>query len=207
MINKKLSAKQTELIMTILGILLTGTGNGILRWIAWGTDPYSCMNIGLSNAVPFSFGTTQLFVNLMLLALQVGLLRKSIGIGTVINLVCMGYLSDGVLYVVRLLNLPELLPLKVVLLAATIVLLGFAIALYSTADMGIAPYDSVAVILAARTRRSYRACRMLTDVFCVGIGFAFGSAVGVATLAAALGTGPFVQLFSKRLTRKILAGA
>ncbi|MEY8738992.1 hypothetical protein AB9M62_05015 [Bacillales bacterium AN1005] len=79
------------LIMMILGITLIGFSVAIFRLIAFGTDPYSSMNLGFTNIFPLSYGTMQLAVNLVLLLFQLRFAKKTMGVGSFINLILLAY--------------------------------------------------------------------------------------------------------------------
>ena len=82
-------------------------------------------------------------------------------------------------------------------LAASLALISLASALYYTADLGVSPYDAVALILADRTGVPFRFCRIATDSVCVLVGFSFGATLGVGTILTALCMGPLVDLFNR----------
>lgn len=53
--------------MMVAGILLIGISVGLLRLAAFGVDPFSCMNMGISGFLGMSFGNWQLIANILLL--------------------------------------------------------------------------------------------------------------------------------------------
>ena len=83
---------------------------------------------------------------------------------------------------------------------------SFAAAMYMEADMGIAPYDAVGVIIEKISNRKipFKVARVLTDVICVAIGFPFGSIVGVATVITAFCMGPLIEVFRVQCMEKLV---
>ena len=72
--------------------------------------------------------------------------------------------------------------------------------IYLAADLGCAPYDAVPMIIAAHTGRvSYRAIRMAWDDAALGIGFARGETVGIATLITGFCLGPAITAIGARV--------
>ncbi len=63
--KKRRLAARTE--MMLIGNLLMGTAVGFLRMSRFGTDPFTCMNLGVSGTLRIQFGTYQLLVNVLLL--------------------------------------------------------------------------------------------------------------------------------------------
>ena len=82
--------------MMVAGILLIGISVGLLRLAAFGVDPFSCMNMGISGFLGMSFGNWQLIANILLLIVVFFTARSFIGLGTVVNMVFVGYIADFV---------------------------------------------------------------------------------------------------------------
>ena len=66
--------------MMVAGILLIGISVGLLRLAAFGVDPFSCMNMGISGFLGMSFGNWQLIANILLLIVVFFTARSFIGI-------------------------------------------------------------------------------------------------------------------------------
>ena len=189
------------LIMMILGIMLIGFSVAIFRLIAFGTDPYSAMNLGFTNIFPLSYGTMQLAVNLVLLLFQLRFAKKTMGVGSFINLILLAYMSDYFLYVLKTVPINyELLEIRILLLLISLIFLTFAISLYTISDLGIAPYDCLSVFMSEKWSIKYHWCRIMTDSTCIAIAFLLDSEIGIITLFLALCTGPFVSYFNKNVS-------
>lgn len=189
------------LIMMILGITLIGFSVAIFRLIAFGTDPYSAMNLGFTNIFPLSYGTMQLAVNLVLLLFQLRFAKKTMGVGSFINLILLAYMSDYFLYVLKTVPINyELLEIRILLLLISLICLTFAISLYTISDLGIAPYDCLSVFMSEKWGIKYHWCRIMTDSTCIAFAFLLNSEIGIITLFLALCTGPFVSYFNKNVS-------
>ncbi|MCM3216852.1 hypothetical protein ABER75_03065 [Niallia taxi] len=189
------------LIMMILGITLISFSVAIFRIIAFGTDPYSAMNLGFTNIFPLSYGTMQLAVNLVLLLFQLRFAKKTMGVGSFINLILLAYMSDYFLYVLKTVPINyELLEIRILLLLISLICLTFAISLYTISDLGIAPYDCLSVFMSEKWGIKYHWCRIMTDSTCIAFAFMLDSEIGIITLFLALCTGPFVSYFNKNVS-------
>lgn len=190
-----------------VGIFILGVSISLLRYGRMGTDPYTTMNLGVSSALNLSFGTYQLAVNIILFLIVLKKKRETIGLGTFVNMVMVGYTSD-VFYGVVTHYFPEdpsfLLRMNVTLVAVLIAAIG--ISMYMESELGIAPYDAVTNILLDYTagKLPYFVARMIIDVSAVSIGFLFGATVGLGTLLLAFLTGPVVQIIREKVLRKLL---
>lgn len=184
----------------LAGNLLMGVAVAMLRMSQMGTDPFTCMNLGVSQALHMQFGTYQLIVNCIIFVFVLWKGRHHIHLGTIVNMAGIGYIADfGVMIFTNTLGEPDTLTMavRIGIMATAVVLCSFAAAVYMQADLGIAPYDAMGYMIEAGTRGKipFKAARVATDLICVGIGFSFGSIVGVATVITAFFMGPLIQWF------------
>lgn len=195
---------KVSLFMVITGTILLGLSIAILRFIDLGTDPFSAMNLGLSKVTGFSYGITQLLVNIFLLIFQIAFARKTIGIGSVANLVFLAFISDFFLAMIEGTGLViDGLPARLVVLVFCLALLSFSMSLYITSGLGVAPYDALAIFLPEKTPIPFRFWRIITDGFCLIVAFLTGSVIGIGTVAIVLLTGPCVQWFSDKVAKPL----
>ena len=87
-------------------------------------------------------------------------------------------------------------------LAVPVTALG--VSLYQTADLGIAPYDALALEIRDHTPVPYFGCRVFTDAFCALLCWLLGGLVGLGTLFCAFCLGPFIQFFNGLISEKTL---
>ncbi|MDR2103486.1 MAG: hypothetical protein LBP42_05215 [Treponema sp.] len=179
-----------------------GLGIALMRLAAFGTDPYSCMNIGIGTKTALGFGTWQLILNGLLMALIFLTDRPKIGFGTFFNMFGVGYPADFFLRLFTFIPGVSLWYVRVIFLPAGIGLLCSGASLYMEASLGLSPYDAVGVIISEKLGKPgwFRWIRILTDLCCVSVGFITGSVVGLGTVICAFFTGPLMVLF-RRLWR------
>ncbi len=84
-----------RVIWVILANVILGLGISLLRLSSFGTDPFTCMNLGVSSYLPIGYGTYQMLFNLLLFIPVFILDRKSFGIGALINMLLLGYIVDA----------------------------------------------------------------------------------------------------------------
>ncbi len=132
--------------------------------------------------------------------------RHYIGIATVVNLICIGYIAEFTQLLLARLPVTQELWMRLLLLAAGIVMNSLAASVYFVADMGVSAYDAWALLLSVHTKLSFRGCRIVTDVICVLIGIFCKTTIGIGTLLTALMMGPIIQLFNERISKPLLYG-
>ena len=198
----------------LLGILLIGICVTCYRLSEFGVDPFSGMNLGISGFIGWSFGNWQLVANILILVVVFFTVRHLIGPGPVINMVGVGYTADFLCWVVLdVLKVEMTLPLRILALCLGTLFASLGVALYMIADMGLAPYDSVALIIEKLTKGKvpFQFARVASDITVIVIGVAFCLAagnnvwliVGIGTIANALLNGPLIQFFRKRIEKVV----
>lgn len=204
-----------RVFMMLVGILFIGVCVGSFRLSEFGVDAFTCMNLGISGFIHMSFGTWQLIMNAVILVVIFFTVRHCIGLGTIVNMVGVGYLADFICWLFQeVLKIEMTLPLRIVALFIGMLFAGMGVALYMVADMGIAPYDAVGVIIEEMTNHKlkYDKARVISDVTVVIVGVLFclmshgklGLIIGIGTVCNALFNGPLIQFFKTHVTEKML---
>ena len=204
-----------RVFMMVTGILFICICVGSYRLSGFGVDAFTCMNLGISGYLGMVFGTWQLMVNTVILAVVFFTVRRCIGAGTIVNMVCVGYGADLICWLFQDVWQVEMtLALRILALLAGSVLSALGVALYITPELGTAPYDSLGLIVedAAGGRVSFRSARVAIDVtavvtgvvFCVMAGGELRLILGVGTVCNALFNGPMIQFFRTRVAEPVM---
>ncbi len=184
-----------RLVQLLLGLWLYGASMAMMVESQLGLDPWDVFHEGVAGGLPLTFGTVVILTGLVVLLLWIPL-RQAPGLGTVANVVVIGVASDVTLV---LLEQPEGLVTRSLLLVAGIVLNGLAGALYIGAQLGPGPRDGLMTGLVRRTGWSVRLVRTALEVAVLTVGFVLGGTVGLGTVLYALAIGPLLQLFLPRV--------
>lgn len=167
-----------------------------------GTDPCSFMNVSIANKIGITFGTWQLILNVILLALVIWQKKTLIGPGTVANMVFVGYIADFFRWVWGKM-IPKYIftdnPYRIIVFAAALLLFVVAAALYMNANVGVAPYDAVPMIVKDKLKKvPFSIIRILFDYTVVLIGaLVSGGLPNVGVLVMALFLGPVISFVGK----------
>ena len=185
-----------DLAVVTLATAMIGAATCCYVRAGLGGDSVAVFLEGLSVACRISLGTASWSLNIVLLTLAFLVARKHIGWTTVFSCLFTGLfvdvadvllapiftLSDGVLY-------------RWVIFAAGLLLLTASCALMICRCPGMSVLDAVVTRVSEKLRCSFRSVRMTIDAGLMLTGFLMGGVVGIASVAAVLGTGPLIQFF------------
>ena len=191
-----------RLAVLTVSLIVIGVCVAVFKTVGFGTDPCSTFTLGVSARTGISFGTCQLAFNLLMFLPVIRLDLSRIGVGTVANMVGIGYMADFTMWLMSPHIPPEGLSMtvRIVLFAVSMAAFLIAAAFYMVVDLGVAPYDAIPQLIAARTNRlSARAIRMLWDISILSLGFLLGSTVGLTTLITGFCLGPAIAFVSSRV--------
>ena len=202
-------------IMMLTGILFIGICVGAYRLSAFGVDAFTCMNLGISGFLHMTFGTWQLIMNGAILVVVFFTVRQCIGAGTIVNMVGVGYMADFICWLFQeVWEVNMTLPLRLLALVTGSLFAGIGVAFYMAAEMGISPYDSVALIIEKGTngKIKFQYARVLSDITVVIVGVAFcllsggdlRLIIGIGTVCNALFNGPLIQFFKVHAAEPLL---
>lgn len=195
-----------RLIIMIIGNVFLGMGISIFKLSGMGNDPFSGMVMALAEWTGITYANFLILLNLGLFVIEFITGRKFIGSGTLVNAILLGYIVTFFHSTwLSLIGEPQLLWQQVVTVAIGVVVCSFGVSLYQTSDVGVAPYDSLSLIMRDRFPKiSYFWHRMFTDALCALICFLAGGIVGLGTLVSAFGLGPIIHFFDVNFTEKLV---
>ena len=205
-------------LMSALGVIICGISVGMFKHAALGVDPFQSLMSGLDAVIPIHFGTLYVIANLILLTFALVYDRHKVGLATLINLFLLGYVAEFSQGLVQRLLPQPALAVRVILLGVAIVVMCLASAFYFTADLGVSPYDALALIWSEKQHRiPFAVCRVTTDLLCVvgGVilcrlaGFSvqqITGQVGIGTIITAFFMGPLIEFFNQKVAGPFLQG-
>lgn len=182
-----------RLVMLLLGCVVLGVGVGLFLTADLGSDGYSTLVNGISLATGLSFWIANTMVGVALVVLA-ALRRVRPGLGTVVQVVLVGVVVSAVL---GLLDTPDGLLARALLLAAAFPVLAVGIAVYLGSHTGAGPAEAAALAWDPPVpfRWSYSAVQGLGAL----VGWLLGATVGAGTVAVIVLLGPGVDLASRLL--------
>ena len=202
-----LSQKDGTKRMTImfLSILLMGFAVSVFSYSGMGVDPFTALNMSIAQKLGISFGFLQMCVNGIVLVLIAFTSKRLISVGTVINMVGVGYVCE---FFTEIYN--QFLPqensfaTRLVLMAIGVFLLSLSASLYFNCNVGVSPYDALGFVMEENIKIKYKWCRVATDLICTGVAFILGGPIGIGTIVTAFFMGPVIAFCDTTISKKVL---
>lgn len=197
-------------IKMLISVILMGVAVKFLLLTNWGADPWTTINSALSSRTGVSFGTCELITNIMLLVIVFWKDKSLLGLGTVCNMILVGYSADFTGWAVERLfgTLQFDSPVsKTLVIVPALIVFVFTAGIYMHSNLGTAPYDAFCNLIHLRlckmTGKSikFRLVRMTYDGVMALIGFLAGGKVGIVTVGIILTMGPAVDLVGHLLNK------
>lgn len=191
----KLKKETIRHIKLILGLFVCALGMVMTINANIGVAPWDAFHQGLAKVIGITLGTASIGTGFIIVLLDIWL-GQPIGRGTIINMVILGVFID-------ILMLNHLVPIfqnflpSLIMLILGMIVNGYGIYIYMSAELGSGPRDGLMVILTKKTGKSVRVIKSIIEVIVVTIGFFMGGKVGIGTLILALFGGTVLQFVFK----------
>ena len=186
-----------RLCLSVVGTSIIALGIVFFRLSSLGIDPATAADIGISNTFNWYLGNYQLIFNVILFLIICIFDRSQFGIGTLINMSLPGYIVGYLTPILSRIifhtfNKSSILEI-IILFVFGMVLFSLGISLYTSVNLGVSPYDAVALSFEKKGWISYRLTRSIQDLLFFTLALVFGGPLGIGTFIIAFTTGYFVQ--------------
>lgn len=178
----------------VLGLFLFALGVALTLHSGLGLGPWDVLHQGINRHTPLTFGQANEIVGAIVIVVGL-LLRVRPGLGTVLNMLLIGFFVDRILGTGLLPDArPGGLVAQGVMDVVGVVVVGLGSGLYIRANLGAGPRDGLMLGLHRLTGRRVAVVRAALELSVAVAGFLLGGTVGPGTLIFALGIGPCVEL-------------
>lgn len=203
-----------RLVLVVVSVIVMGFCLSFLNLSAFGTDPCTCMNLGISAKIGWTLGNWQATLNCCLFVIVFLFGRNQIGWGTIANMFLVGYSFDFFSWVnshwipASALNSAgafDSMLVRVLVAIPALFVFVLAASAYMASDLGTSPYDAISFIIASRQKKlSFRAVRIIYDVAVCLIALAFGAKLGAVTVVMAFVLGPVITWMKVNVVEKYI---
>jgi uncharacterized membrane protein YczE len=154
-----------------------------------GLGPWDAFHQGVAKQTGLKIGTAAMIVGAAVMLFWLPLRQKP-GIGTVLNVLCIGPMTNVALDFVPH---PQGAVAQWALMLGGVVVISIGSALYLPTKLGAGPRDGLMLGLHQKFGLSIRVARTIVEVCVLGIGWWLGGTVGLGTIAFACLIGPLVH--------------
>jgi uncharacterized membrane protein YczE len=182
------------LATNVLGLFLMALGVALTLRAGLGLGPWDVLHQGISRHTALTFGqASEVTGTLIILA---GLrLRVRPGLGTVLNMLLVGFFVDRILGTGLIPDArPGGLAAQALMDVTGVLLVGLGSGQYIRANLGAGPRDGLMLGLQRVTGRRVAVVRVCLELSGAAMGFLLGGTVGIGTIIYALGIGPAVEI-------------
>ena len=195
-----------RLAATTIGVILCALGISFCLQGQVGIDPFGAFNKGMGARIGLSLGNFQVLINCFIIAAVFYFNRSLIGVGTVINMLFVGYLIDFFSYLHdRLFSFPPSALTSSIHLILGLIIITLGLSLHIMANLGLGPYDAISVAVVERFPKiPFRLCRIAQDVSFMIMAWLVKAPLGPATILLAFFIGPLITFWSRHFTARLL---
>jgi len=176
-------------IFLFLGFACYGLAIAMMVRADLGLGPWDAFHQGIAKQLGMKIGTAAMIVGAVVMLGWLPLKQKP-GVGTVLNVLCIGPMTNVALDYV---HTPESFVGRWALMLGGILVISVGSALYLPTKLGAGPRDGLMLGLHQKFGLSIRVARTLVEISVLTAGFLLGGTVGYGTLAFACLIGPLVH--------------
>lgn len=180
-------------VIYILGLLVMSLGLVLLIKADLGATPWDVLHVGLYYQFGLTIGTWSIIVGVVILTIASFISQGFPQIGAFLNMVLIGLFID-MYFLLPFLQTPEGLGGKAVMFAAGLLLNGYGMGLYISAQFGAGPRDSLMIALTEKTKWKIRNVRVFMEVLVLIVGWQLGGPVFWGTISISLLIGPIAGI-------------
>lgn len=181
-----------KLLIVIIGSTLVGLGIAIAITSGFGADPITILWDGISRVLPITVGQASMILAVFMLIVVLILDKKQINIGTLVNPFVVGLSTD---YFVGFNINSDKFIINLMLLLLGLLILGFGLALYASADFGRGSYEALILAVVKKTKIKLVYVRYCFDSVFLIAGLILGAKLSIGPVIAFLGLGYVIQTF------------
>lgn len=176
----------------LLGFFILAVGSVVVYQSKIGLGAWDVLNDGVSKTYGIQFGDASIYIGIAVLLVGV-IAKERIGIGTLLNILCIGKIINVLLQFNIIPQAPNYV-VGVLMGVCSVFITTFGIYMYISAGFGAGPRDTFLTFVTRKTGKSVGSCRMVIELCAVLTGFLFGGSVGLGTILMAVLSGPVTKL-------------
>ncbi|TFD92858.1 YitT family protein [Jeotgalibacillus sp. R-1-5s-1] len=176
----------------LIGLVILALGATLsIKAQVLGIAPWDVLHVGLFYQLGLTIGTWAIIVGALIIAGTAMVLKQWPKIGAILNMLLVGVFIDIFNW---LLPNPETMTGAIFLLLLGVVVMGYGVGIYVSANLGAGPRDTVMMIVHEKTGWKISTVRRGIELIVLAGGWFLGGPVGIGTVVIALFTGTIVNV-------------
>ncbi|MDO5725093.1 MAG: hypothetical protein Q4P29_02195 [Tissierellia bacterium] len=188
--NKNILRFIKRVLKLQIGFMLIALGTVFALKSNLGLNSWGILHEGLSKQLGISFGRATQLVGLILITIN-AILGMWPGIGTVINMICIGLYTDLFIFLLANFTFNTFISRLLILLCG-LIFIGFGSAHYITVKMGTGPRDGLTLTLTKLSGLKVSIVRIILEVTAIILGYLMGGTFGIGTFLSGALSGPIL---------------
>ena len=179
-----------RLAVLMVGLFVYGLGIALMVRASIGIAPWDVLAQGISRQLGISYGVASIIVSASVMLAWIPL-KVKVGVGSVLNAICIGLFTDLWL---PLTGTPDHFALALLQYAAGMLVVAFATGMYISGNLGMGPRDGLVMGTKRRFNKPVWLIRTVYESLVLVVGYLLGGQVGLGTVLVAFGIGYLMQL-------------
>ena len=200
---KKKKITFLKLLRFFAGLIIIQLEVAIFLHTNIGSDSFTVFMQGLAKVLHISVGASNCVLTAVFLVIVFWLDRSQFGIGMVLAVIFAGPILNGMTWLVAKI-LPQNPAWWIIALefAAGSVIVSLGFPLLKSANIAVAPNDSLYLAIVNRTGKPYALVRMCVDAVYLVLGFFCGGVIGVGTVICLVAIPPMMQFVMAHIIKQ-----
>lgn len=187
-IKKRRGQTGSRFIIYLLGLLVMTFGLVLIILADMGPAPWDVLHVGLYYKFGLSIGTWSIIVGIIILAVSAMISRSIPQFGAFLNMILCGVFIDMYM-MLPFLDTPSSLVGKIIMFSLGLLINGYGMGIYISAQLGTGPRDSLMLAIMSRTKWKVRNVRVTIEVLALLIGWLLGGPLFWGTLVYGIAIG------------------
>ncbi|WP_404333245.1 YitT family protein [Mesobacillus maritimus] len=178
-----------RIVIYLVGLLVMALGVVFLLKSNLGSPPWDVLHVGLYYNFGLTIGSWSILAGVVILTLSAIIAKEIPQIGAFTNMLLVGTFIDLYFFLPFLVT-PNHLIGRIIMFGVGLLLLGYGMGLYISAQFGAGPRDSLMIAVADRTGWSIRSVRSVIELVALFVGWRLGGPVFWGTIVFSISIGP-----------------
>ena len=189
-----------RVIVFLAGIFVLALGAGTVITANLGAATWDVLHIGLSKITGLSVGRWVQIIGILMILTTAFLEKKRLAIGSVLNIVIVGFFLNIILNSGIIPSFTEKFP-RVIMLILGIIFMGTGSGMYVSSKVGAGPRDGMTLFISNKFSISVGLSRTILEFIALTCGWLVGGPVALGTFITVPFVGPVMQKSLKVCTR------